>query len=81
MQLHENGLLRPEIELLRQDHFVRHRWRRMRLGVRWIGRVLIFIFEAMFDGGRMIREVGPGLRPLERHEFERPYRDEHGRNF
>ena len=87
MRLHENGLLRPKIEFLRddhcddhcEDHFVRHRWRNLRVGFRWVGRVLIFIFEAMFDGGRIVRQVGPGMRPLERHEFERHY-EINGRN-
>lgn len=73
-----------EPEFLIENNFVRHRWWRLRRPARkvfnFIGRVLIFIFEAMFDGGRMVREVGPGMRPLERHEFERNYRDEHGRN-
>ena len=81
VQLHENGLLCPKTEFLRQDHFVRHRWRSLRVFYRWAGRWLIFVFEAMFDGGRMIREVGPGHRPLERHEFEKNYHDVQGRNF
>ena len=81
MRLHNGARLRPKLELkeeaefLRPHNFVRHRWWRA------VGRVLIFVFEAMFEGGRIVREVGPGLKPLERHEFERDYRGEQGGNF
>lgn len=77
--------LRPAPEFLKTKTFVRHRWRLrthyFNKAVKFLGRVLIFVFEAMFDGGRMVRRVGPGMRPEERYEFDRNYRDQHGRGF
>lgn len=97
MRLHNGARLRPEVELevkpefLETQNFVSHRrwreyWRTKRREntlrpLRWIGRILILVFEAMFDGNRIVREVGPGKKPLERHEFERYYRDQQGGNF
>ena len=34
-------------------------------------RLLVVVLEAMFDGRRIVREVGPGKRPQERYEFEK----------
>lgn len=44
----------------------------------FVARGGLWLLEAMFDGGRMIRERGPGLRPEERYEFEKNYRDQLG---
>lgn len=33
-------------------------------------RGLLIGLAALFDGPRLVRLEGPGLRPLERHEFE-----------
>lgn len=38
-------------------------------------RIVAFVFEAIVglaEGGRMVRRIGPGMRPEERHEFENP---------
>ena len=41
----------------------------------WVLRVL----EIVFEGGRLIQRVAPGVRHLERHEFENPkHRDQLG---
>ncbi len=35
----------------------------------WLVQVLA-LAQALLEGGRLVREVGPGRRPLERYEFE-----------
>lgn len=49
----------------RVENARRERWWRS-------GRRAVALVAGVFDGGRMVREVGPGQRPLERYEFESP---------
>jgi hypothetical protein len=44
----------------------------------FVARGALWLLEAMFEGGRLVREIGPGMRPEERYEFEKNYRDQIG---
>ncbi len=41
--------------------------------IRALGLGLKGAFTALFHRVELVREEGPGLRPLERHEWEKPY--------
>lgn len=47
----------------------------------WLEALIGFLWRAALvlgEGPRLVRHVGPGLPPLERHEFENPsYRSHH----